>query len=64
MLDAVSLEGLGAPIVHVDRQGHGDGALGIRRPFAVAFVDVQIIGDDPELVARHSENLVIVNRRG
>ena len=62
MLDAVTLESSGAPVVHVHRQRHGDGALGIRRPFAIALVDVQVIGDDAKLLASHLENFVVVNR--
>ena len=38
------------------------GAFGVRRPFAVALVDVQIIGDDAKLLASHLENFVVVNR--
>ncbi len=62
MLDAVTLKSSGAPVVHVHRQRHGDGAFGIRRPFAVVLVDVQIIGDDAKLLASHLENFVVVNR--
>ena len=62
MLDAVTLESSRAPVVHVHRQRHGDGALRIRRPFAVVLVDVQIIGDDAKLLASHLENFVVVNR--
>ena len=62
MLDAVTLKSSGAPVVHVHRQRHGDGAFGIRRPFAIALVDVQIIGDDAKLLASHLENFVVVNR--
>jgi hypothetical protein len=61
MLNAVTLKGSGAPIVHVHRQRHSDRAFRIRRPLAVARIDVQVIGDDTELVARHFENFVIVN---
>ena len=62
MLDAVTLKSSRAPVVHVHRQRHGDGALWIRRPFPVVLVDVQIIGDDAKLLARHLENFVVVNR--
>src|SRR5204863_10083219 len=43
-------------------QRHGDGALRVGRPLAVALVDVQIIGDDAKLLAGHLENFVVVNR--
>src|SRR5215831_2162233 len=62
MLNAVTLKRLGAPVVHVHRQCHGDRPLRIRRPFAVALVDAQIIGDDTKLLASHLENFVVVNR--
>ena len=61
MLNTVPLEGFGAPIVHVHGERHCDGALRIRRPLAIALVDVQIVGDDPKLFAGHLENFVIVN---
>ena len=61
MLNAVTLKRLGAPVVHVHRQCHGHRALRIRRPFSVALVDVQIIGDDAKLLASHLENFVVVN---
>ncbi len=61
MLDTVTLERFGAPIVHVHGKRHSDGALRIRRPLAVALIDVQVIGDDAELVARHLENFVVVD---
>src|SRR6202011_4377133 len=51
-------------VVHVDRQRHGDRALWIRGPFAVAFIHVQIIGDDRKLITRHFKNLVVVNSHG
>ena len=38
------------------------GALGVRRPFAIALIDVQVIGDDAKLLASHLENFVVVNR--
>ena len=62
MLHAITLERFRAPVVHVHRQRHGDGALGVRRPFAIALVDVQIIGDDAKLLASHLENFVVVDR--
>ena len=62
MLNAVTLKALRAPVVHVHRQRHRDRAFGVRRPFPVVLVDVQIIGDDAKLLAGHLENFVVVNR--
>ena len=61
MLDAITLKGSRASVVHVHRQCHRHGALGIRRPFAIVLVDIQVIGDDLELVARHFEYFVVVD---
>src|SRR4029077_692656 len=62
MLNAVTLQSSGTPVVHVHRQRHGDGALWISCPFAVVLIDVQIIGDDTKLLAGHLKNFVVVNR--
>src|SRR5215218_3539439 len=62
MLHSITLKSSRAPVVHVHRQRHGDGAFGVRRPFPVVLVDVQIIRDDAKLLAGHLENFVIVNR--
>ena len=62
MLHTVALESSRAPVVHVHRQRHRNSAFGVRRPFAVVLVDVQIIGDDAKLLAGHLENFVVVNR--
>ena len=61
MLDPVALEGLGRPVVHVHRQGHGHGALREHEPVAVVLVDVQVFGDDPKLFAGHPKNFVVVD---
>ena len=61
MLNTITLERFRASVVHMYRQSHGDGALGVRRPFPVVLINVQVIGDDAELVARHFENFVVVN---
>ena len=62
MLDPVTLKSSGAPVIHVHRQRHGDCAFGLRRPFAIALIYVQIIRDDAKLLASHLENFVVVNR--
>ena len=61
MLHAVTLESLGAAVVHVHRQRDGHGALRIHEPIAIVLIDVQVIGDDLELVAGHLEDFVVVN---
>ena len=62
MLNTVTLKRLGAPVVHMHRERHRNRAFGVRRPFTVALVDVQIIGDDAKLLASHLENFIVVNR--
>src|SRR4030095_11995740 len=62
MLHAVTLKSSRAPVVHVHRQRHRNRAFGVRGPFAVTLVGVQIIGDDAKLLASHLENFVVVNR--
>src|SRR5262245_21998680 len=61
MLNAVTLEGSCAAIIHMHRQSHGDGAFWIHQPIAVVLVDIQIIGNDPKLVTRHSKYVVVVD---
>ena len=61
MLHAITLEGLDAAVVHVNRERDGDGALREHEPVAIVLVDVQVIGDDLELVASHLEHFVVVN---
>ena len=61
MLDAVALECSRAAVVHMHRQRHSDGALRIHQALAIILIDAQIIGDDLELVARHSKHVVVVN---
>jgi hypothetical protein len=61
MLDAVALEGLRAAVIHVHRQRHRHGALWEHEPIAIVRIDLQIIGDDLELVAGHLEDFVVVN---
>src|SRR4051812_21617151 len=61
MLDAVALESLGAAVIHVHRKGDGHGALREHQAIAIVLLDLKVIGDDLELVARHLENFVLVN---
>ena len=61
MLDAITLESLGAAVVHVHRQGDGHGALRKHEPIAIVRIDLQVIGDDLELVAGHLEDFVVVD---
>src|SRR5262249_26490048 len=62
MLHSITLKSLRGSIVKVHGKSHSDCAFGVRRPFAVIFVYVQIIGDHSKLLARHLENFVVVNR--
>ena len=61
MLNAITLEGFRAPVIHMHGKSHGDSALGICRPLPIVLVDVQVIGNDPKLLARHRKNFVVVN---
>src|SRR6266487_1185105 len=61
MLNPVTLESSRAAIIHVHRQGHGDGALWIHQTFAIILIDAQVIGDDLKLVTRHSKYVVLVD---
>src|SRR3954462_13085864 len=61
MLDAIALESLGAAVIHVHRKGDGHGALREHEPIAIVIIDLKVIGNDLELVARHLENFVVVN---
>ena len=61
MLNAIPLESLRAAIVHVNRQRDRDGALREHEPIAIVLIDLQVIGDDLELVASHLEYFVVVN---
>ena len=56
MLDAVAVEHRGAPVVHVDRAGDDDRALGQQQPVALVLGDGEVVGDDVELLARHLEH--------
>ena len=61
MLDAITLESLGTAVVHVNGQSDRHGAFRKHEPIAIVLIDLQVIGDDLELVARHLENFVVVN---
>src|SRR5205085_4537939 len=61
MLNAISLESLGAAVIHVDRQRDGHGTLREHQAIAIVRIDLEVIGDDLELVARHLENFVVVD---
>ncbi len=43
-------------VVHVDRAGDDDGALGKQEPVALVLGDREMVGDDVELLARHLEH--------
>ena len=56
MLHAITLKHRRAAVVHVDRAGDRDRALGHQQPVALVHRNVQVIGDDVELLARHFEH--------
>jgi len=65
MLHPITLKSLRAAVIHVHRQGDRDGPLRVHQPIAIINVNLQIFGDDAELLARHCENVVIfVNAQG
>jgi hypothetical protein len=61
MLHAIPLKSLRASIVHVHRERDGDCALRVHEPIAIVAVDVQVIGNDRELIASHLEYVVVIN---
>ena len=56
MLDPVSDKDLRPIVLHADRTGDDDRALGIEQPVAFVLGDAQMVGDDRELVAGHFEH--------
>jgi hypothetical protein len=64
MLNAVALKSFCAAIIHVNRQRHRHGAFGIHEAIPIVLIDIQVIGDDLKLVARHFEHFVVVNNHG
>ena len=61
MLHPIPLESLCRAVVHMDWKCDGDGALRIHEPIAIVVIDVQIIGNDRELIAGHLEYVVVIN---
>src|SRR3954453_22894845 len=64
MLDTVTLECFRAAIVHMHGEGYSDGALGHHQALAMALRNLQVISDDPKLLARHLKNVVFVDAQG
>ena len=56
MLNAEALVDGGSPVVHVDRHRDDDRALGQQQPVPLVEREVEVVGDNVELVARHGEN--------
>ena len=56
MLNAEALKNRGAAVIPMDRHRDDDGALGQQQPVALVERDVEMVGDDMELVARHGED--------
>jgi hypothetical protein len=55
------LKRLRRSIVHVHRKRDRDRAFGIHEPIAIVAIDVQVIGNDRELIAGHLEDIVVIN---
>ena len=49
-------------VVAMDRAGDGDRALRIEQPVALVVRDVQVVGDDLELLAGHVEHRAGIDR--
>jgi hypothetical protein len=60
-LHTITLESLGAPIVHVHRESDGDRAFRVHESVAIVAIDVQVVGDDLELIAGHLKYVVVIN---
>jgi len=56
MLHAIAHEHRRATVVHVDRAGHRNRALGQQQPVALVDGDLEMVGDDVELGSRHVEH--------
>ena len=56
MLHPVSDEDLRPIVLHADRTGDDDRALGIEQPVAFVLGDAQMVSDDRELIAGHLEH--------
>jgi hypothetical protein len=61
MLNTIALKSSRAAIIHVHRQGHGNGALWIHQPLAIVLIDTQVIGDDLKLITGHLKHVIVVN---
>ena len=61
VLNAIALESLRAAIIHVHRERDRDGALREHEPIAIVGIDLEIIGDDVELIASHAKYVVVIN---
>ena len=56
VLDAKAGEDIRPAVLHPDRAGDDDRALRVEEPVALVLGDVEMVGDDDELVARHLEH--------
>ena len=56
MLHPISDEDLRPIVLHADRTGDDDRALGIEQPVAFVLGDAQMVSDDRELIASHLEH--------
>ncbi len=56
MLHPVANEDLRPIVLHADRTGDDDRALGIEQPVALVLGDAEMVSDDRQLIARHLEH--------
>ncbi|MEI9895897.1 MAG: hypothetical protein WDN28_18995 [Chthoniobacter sp.] len=61
MLHAVALEGLDAPVVAMDGQGDGNGALRVEHALADIGIEIEVIGNDLELFRGHGVSGISVD---
>src|SRR5207248_913442 len=65
MLHAIALKRFCAAVIHMHRQRDRDRPLRVHQPIAIVDINLQIVGDDAELLARHCEHVVIfINTHG
>ena len=64
VLHPVALEHLRAAIIAMDRHRHGQRTFGNLEPIAVVGGDLEIVGYQIELLARHAKRGMVVNVHG
>jgi hypothetical protein len=61
MLHAVTLKCFDAPVIAMDGERHGDGPLRMEHPLAHIGIEIQVIGDDLELLRGHGVSGISVD---